>query len=315
MFNISYWSSAPVSIYSSSGYSIRPDRWDVPPRLVHVPSGSRLRLVDLSARTVSTVFEAAEPIVSVGVPTVASYTVGSVDFPRPILVRTTQRVYKLDRAYKVVGTFDIPADVDRKSLINWYETRDGQAVVECYALRTARGVPAGTAARSRLYRLASDGAIRGSQDISLQSGGNAPSDQASLSLMAIALPAPAVLLAAESLFASAVDREESTMSLGTMLNLTWPALLAVLGASALLAAASWRRARAFGHSPRERAVWAGFVLLFGVPAFVGLLLHRPWPVREPCPACHARSARDRETCSECGAAFPAPALKGIEIFG
>jgi hypothetical protein len=56
------------------------------------------------------------------------------------------------------------------------------------------------------------------------------------------------------------------------------------------------------------------VLLFGVLAFVGFLLHRRWPVREPCPACHARSARDREACSECGAAFPAPGLKGIEIF-
>ena len=53
------WSSAPLSIYSGTGWVLRPDRWDVPPRLVHVPSGNRLRLVDLAARTVTTAFESA----------------------------------------------------------------------------------------------------------------------------------------------------------------------------------------------------------------------------------------------------------------
>jgi hypothetical protein len=67
-------------------------------------------------------------------------------------------------------------------------------------------------------------------------------------------------------------------------------------------------------SRRERGVWAGFVLLFGVPGCAGFLLHRRWPVREPCPHCQARVARDRDTCAECGMPFPVPVLKGIEIF-
>ena len=99
-----------------------------------------------------------------------------------------------------------------------------------------------------------------------------------------------------------------------MLKQAWPSLLAVLALSSLLAAIAWRRARAFGLSRREQLVWAGFVLLFGVPAAVGFLLHRRWPVREPCPSCHLRCARDRDACAECGAPFPAPTLKGIEIF-
>ena len=66
------WSSAPISIYlGSQRWRIRPDRGDLPPRLVYVPSGNRLRLVDLAARTVTTVFEAPEPIESVGIPTIS----------------------------------------------------------------------------------------------------------------------------------------------------------------------------------------------------------------------------------------------------
>src|SRR5262249_5920964 len=94
--NFAYWSSAPVSIHSGGVLGVRPDRSDVPPRLVHVPSGSRLRLVDLADRTISTVFEAPAPITSVGVPTVSAYSVGKPTKERPILVRAGQKIYKLD---------------------------------------------------------------------------------------------------------------------------------------------------------------------------------------------------------------------------
>ena len=94
----------------------------------------------------------------------------------------------------------------------------------------------------------------------------------------------------------------------------WPWLAAVLAMSTILAAVAWRRGRVFELSRRDQAVWVVFVLLFGLPAFAGLLLHRRRPAREPCPHCHARSARDRDTCAECGTSFPAPALRGTEIF-
>ncbi|SIO18485.1 hypothetical protein SAMN05444166_2874 [Singulisphaera sp. GP187] len=49
-----FWSSAPVSIDSGRMSMMRPDPRDLPPRLVYVPSGNRLRLVDLAARTIAT---------------------------------------------------------------------------------------------------------------------------------------------------------------------------------------------------------------------------------------------------------------------
>ena len=77
----SHWSSAPNSINLGLGWAagLRPGRWDLPPRLVYVPSGNRLRLVDLAARTVTTVFETPEPIESLGVPTFSSWSGGHPD--------------------------------------------------------------------------------------------------------------------------------------------------------------------------------------------------------------------------------------------
>ena len=82
----------------------------------------------------------------------------------------------------------------------------------------------------------------------------------------------------------------------------------------ILAVLAWRRSRAFGLSRKERITWTVFVLLFGLPAYVGFLLYRRWPIRLPCPNCQARVPRDRMACAECGTRFPDPGLKGIEIF-
>ena len=137
-----------------------------------------------------------------------------------------------------------------------------------------------------------------------------PGERAQLALMALALPAPAALIGVELGFDPAGLRR----SPAALLRRTWPAWGSALALAIVLAALAWRRARAFGLPGRERAAWAGFVLALGLPAFVGFLLHRRWPPREPCPHCRKPAARDRETCQECGTPFPAPAPSGIEIF-
>ena len=62
-------------------------------------------------------------------------------------------------------------------------------------------------------------------------------------------------------------------------------------------------------------VWTVFVLLLGLPAFAAYLAHRWWPGRLPCPNCGRLAPRDRPACFACGREFPAPAPKGIEVFG
>ena len=64
----------------------------------------------------------------------------------------------------------------------------------------------------------------------------------------------------------------------------------------------------------SRVAWAVFVLLFGLPAYVGFLLYRRWPIRLalselPCSGsprpCGLRGVRNT---------LPGSGLKGIEIF-
>jgi hypothetical protein len=321
VLTFSSWSSAPFWVNSGRMWVSRPNPWDVPPRLVHVPSANRLRVVDLSARTVTTVFEAPEPINSVGVPYLASYSGTESKKEQPIIIRAGRKLYKLDHGYRLNSTFTLPPELNPTSTITWYDTGDGPAVAECAVVRKAGESLDQEVARTKVYRIGADGSILESIEVSLESGTNAPSDRAQLALAALALPSPAMLLAGDSLLekeALLAVEGSSTQSyseaLVAILKRAWPSLLAVLAGSLVLASIAWRRVRVFELSQREQAVWAAFVLLFGLPAFVGFLLHRRWPVREPCPNCHARSARGRDACAECGRLFPDPEPKGIEIF-
>ncbi len=316
-FAFGYWSSVPLSIYANAGrgWALRPDRWDVPPRLVHVPSGKSLRVVDLSARTVTTVFEAPAPIVSVGIPYLASYSGRKSTKELPILVRAGQKIYKLDHQYKLIGTFTMPAELDHRSSVSWYEADNGQALVECVLPPKPGQAVTDNVTKTTIYVIADDGSIRDSFEVALQAGSNLQNGQAAFPfLIALGCPVPAVLVTGGLLMAMNNPTLDFATVLGEGLKQFWPWLAIVLALSSILAAVSWRRGRVFELSRRDQAVWVVFVLLFGAPAFAGFLLHRRWPVREPCPHCHARCARDRDACAECGTLFPAPALKGTEIF-
>jgi hypothetical protein len=110
------------------------------------------------------------------------------------------------------------------------------------------------------------------------------------------------------------DREETTLQQPTTVELWsrfWPTLFVVVFLSVFLAAAAWRGQRRYGLG--QQAVWAVFVLLFGVPGWLGYLWHRRWPPLEACPKCGAMAPRDRETCFRCGTPFPPPTRESFEI--
>jgi hypothetical protein len=90
-------------------------------------------------------------------------------------------------------------------------------------------------------------------------------------------------------------------------------LLAINGAIAIVAAVfCYRRQRKYGLP--WTWVWVAFVLIFGLPAYLGYLAHRVWSARLTCPNCGQKAPRDRPACFVCGKDFPSPALKGIEVF-
>lgn len=94
----------------------------------------------------------------------------------------------------------------------------------------------------------------------------------------------------------------------------WPALAIAQMIAVAFAMLCYRRQVRYGASCAERFVWPLFVLLFGLPGWIGYRFGRSWPVLEACPSCGAAVPRDREGCLRCTNEFPRPALKGTEVF-
>lgn len=94
--------------------------------------------------------------------------------------------------------------------------------------------------------------------------------------------------------------------------LPWFAVAGVI--SLVFAILCYRRQVRYGASKSERVVWTIFVLLLGLPGWIGYRFGRSWPVLEACEQCGAPAPRDRERCFRCESEFPAPALKGTEVF-
>lgn len=308
----SLWSSAPITIYwSGRDRELKLGPLDLPPRLVYVPSGKLLRQVDLAAGTVTTVLETPDPIESPGIPALDFWAGGRAVKEQPILVRTKNQIYVLDHQHRVVRQFAIPAEIDRRIPMMWYEPRNGQAIA-VFVARMASPEPGGRANRI-VYRVAADGTMQDRFDVSLRSGSFAADEASTRKQVSFGLPSPAFL--AVTLVLMSIDRTQRyPAAIIDFLGKFGPSLLAVFALASILAVITWRRSRAFGLPKREQIAWVVFVLLLGLPAFVGYLLCRRWPVRVPCPNCHAKAPRDRPACALCGTTFPDPALKGIEIF-
>jgi hypothetical protein len=81
-----------------------------------------------------------------------------------------------------------------------------------------------------------------------------------------------------------------------------------------LAVLCYRRQVRYGASRAERIVWPLFVLVLGLPGWMGYRFGRSWPVLEACSSCGVSVPQDRESCVRCRADSPRPALKGTEVF-
>lgn len=312
------WSSQPASIYSLPAAPVRLGPGDVPPRLVHIPAGNTLRVVDLGLRTVRTAFESPEAIESVAVPYLNAYfgPTGEKDRPasRAILVRTRGRLLRLDHAYNVIGEFAIPPEVPAEAALSWYEVRDGSAVVTFDPPMPDAAAYDYRKRRVMVYQVAADGVIRKATSVDLSNGSYVSSGRTMLALTAAGIPAPAPLLAIEATMAASDPNRGHSAALGAMLAASLPGLLAVAALATALAAEAWFRGRAYGMPLGERAAWAGFVCLFGLQGWVGFRFHRAWPARSACPRCLTHTPRDRPACTSCGEPFPLPEPTGTEIF-
>jgi hypothetical protein len=273
---------------------------------VHGPDG-KLYHADLQKRTIHVAFDRS-PFVS------AALTAGVFDaahgLPYRPAVRTSDAVLVLDEQGGMLKRFPIP-DSLRERDINFAETSTGGAVMYT---STPEDLFA-SEVEYHICRLDSEGR-------SWEATTVLPfldSDRFILMSAGLVIPSPLGL-------AGTVGTLRTWMLLDTGLAANYPEAFAQallefrsgLAISQLIALGfamlCYRRQVRYGASRAERIVWPLFVLVLGLPGWIGYRFGRSWPVLETCPECFVTVPRDRERCVRCTNDFPRPALKGTEVF-
>ncbi|HZV06270.1 MAG TPA: hypothetical protein VE999_14420 [Gemmataceae bacterium] len=277
--------------------------WDV---YVHSRDG-KLYHADLQKRTIHVAFDRS-PFIS------AALTAGVFDavhgLPYRPAVRTADAVLVLDEHGGMLKRFPIPASL-RERDINFAETSTGGAVM--YA-ETPEDLFT-SEVEYHICRLDSEGR-------SWEATTVLPfldSDRFILTAAGFVIPSPLGL-------AGTVGTLRTWMLLDFGLATTYPealgqALTEFRSAFAIaqllafgFAVLCYRRQVRYGASRAERIIWPLFVLVLGLPGWIGYRFGRSWPVLETCPECFVNVPRDREHCVRCTNDFPRPALKGTEVF-
>ncbi|HXY33863.1 MAG TPA: hypothetical protein VEI07_06515 [Planctomycetaceae bacterium] len=285
----------------------------VPSHLVYVPSGNRLRLVDLAQRTVRTVFEAKLPIESFSLAN-ESPSVRPVPVPAPtqlpaIYVRTAGGIYALADDHRVIWTLPFADEAEQTRLAMLYAAPDGKSTL------TIRRGWEGNIMHDRVYWLSARGLIERHQDADTKIGDLVWNERVEGLLLAWAVPVPAVFPALQPFVMVRGDMAASYREgWELMLQDSWLSLVGVALASVVLASATWWHSERFALPLRERLAWWAFVALGGLPGFAGYLLHRHWPLREKCPHCLAVTPLATGACARCEKRFPGPVPKGTEVF-
>jgi hypothetical protein len=226
-----------------------------------------------------------------------------------LVLRSPDDCLLVDLSSGEKSSFPVPSAL-RKVAFSAYELASGEMLlVSAEGTLEKRG--------QRLIWLAKDGTVNREKTVELAQLANSRNSYAMLGwLGVIAAPLPlghagfTLLAPVQMLESGAVDSYAS--GLARMVLETWASSLIVLAIGVVVGILAYRRQRRYGL-PRA-AAWAAFVFVFGIPGWIAYRFHRAWPVLEECPACHQPSPRDREACLDCGAFYPPPPLKGIEVF-
>lgn len=219
-----------------------------------------------------------------------------------LLVRTTDRIltfYPGDKELRV-QTYTLPAEL-RNLGLQWLELPNDRALIRTGQIGDRWG--------NELYWIDAAGTIVRHESVDIQNSMESVAKEVAAVAM---VPSFGTIVGISS---AKVWRHGPyvTVAGGILTGRELRRALVVTGLiGAVLAVFCYRRHRRYGL-PWAWA-WAAFVLLFGVPAYLGYLAHRLWPTRLPCPHCGQPAPRDRPACMWCGQDLPSPPPKGIEVF-
>ena len=276
--------------------------------------GAQLLEVNLRTGSVRTLLESAD-LMSAGILETATKSAPAGEAPtssrrrEKLAVRTSDRVLLFDAARKQYAAYVIPREF-RGRTITFYELNAGTAL-----LAANRLLPDWRNRQELLWTDASGKVLRRAE---VTLGKSDPHHRGvELRNTSLVFPVPVVLAFLATVLVPLEDLDIGVVpnystALTHSLAAGWLPMLLVSLLAVVLAAYCYRRHRRYYQ--RASGVWFLFVLLTGVAGLVAYLFHRRWPVLEKCPACGRDVPRDRETCANCGAAFPLPEPKGCEVF-
>jgi hypothetical protein len=250
----------------------------------------RLYQVDLVERRVRTVLDGAS-VESFG------YLFPEEAPPANLLVRTDREVLLLDKQFQVQRRYSIPTELAKLDF-EWSEIAPDSAVVSVWHGRDAE-----TGGRQlELLYLNAAGEIAHRQAI--VNPGNAIWANRYADQLA---SAPIVM----GLFFGL--RLDWSSALEILKRIPWIPFSLTVALSLVLTIACYRRERRYGPRIRERVLWPLFVLVFGLPGWIGYRFGRRWPVLEHCPSCGRVIPRADALCPCCQIEMPRPAPLGLEI--
>lgn len=297
-----------------------------PPWTAYLKCGNELLEIDLREQTVRKLMELDEPY------TIEISRRNMPEMPpgpnlkeelakRPwcrdhLAIRTLDKITLFNPRADTQGVaaqevFEIPAKA-RGSQLSFYQFPDGEGMLQVSRRRKGGIAPVD------LYWLDDTGKFDRDTHLELVARGGPPTDTrlvaAGIGVMA---PVPVVWTVASFVampLAYAYSGEVPGYSAGLARSLweSWPGLLISLAIAGV--AGWWCVKLQHRYAAQWTRTWVVFIGVFGLPAFLGYLLHRCWPVRVECPACSHLAPRDRLACSACDADFPEPVAEGIEVF-
>lgn len=267
---------------------------------------AKLYHVDLQKRIIRIAFDKT-PVLSTSL--IAGLPDAIHGTPYRPAVRTVDAILVLDERGSELKRYPIPEPL-RTQDISFGETTTGEAVM--YANNPEDLLA--TEIDYQIYRVDSTGRHQHTSTVLPFLG-----FKRWCPLTGLVVPSP-LALAGGVAWLRPSDRVENGLAstyseaLGQALTEFGPAL-AIAGVIAFgFAVLCYRRQVRYGTSRTERIAWPLFVLLFGLPGWIGYRFGRAWPVLEACPDCGAAVPRDRGNCIRCTNDFPRPALRGTEVF-
>lgn len=260
--------------------------------------------IDLTTKQVHTVFS-GQPIMMANLLT--RYVPGPRTGPTSLIVRTGDAVLAFDRENKLIRRFPVPDELRDQSFA-WLELPTGDVVTLTnldFDFELGRG-----RFRYSWFDAAGEFLRREETELTLH-----PQTTERALATGMLTPVVSAWLCADPLSLSYYTRwSDYGTVLRNRLLFLWPGLLLAQVVAVVLAVAAVRRLARYAAPPMECLAWALFILLTGLPGWIGFRVVRPWPVHEICPACGVSVPRERVPCSRCATDFPQPAKTGTEVF-